>query len=492
MANAKQNNGTTMSTLTEVERQQKEPTVGDIVQRAIKALQAEANFANGLKRGGDSIILPEKMGIPDAIRALERVQHMAEQVEEIHTTIDCVPQDGLVAAKRAIDETFGALLARPGMVETLFGMRKVKPTIVSIQIDLDEKLEVPFGFVEIPGFDMGLEIEYHHGNGPRRPPTGLHIKSECKRLFHPIFRQIEQAIRRYLRTNSIYRGKAVADDFTFIDLRRFDVNRVIYPRVVEAAVETYILTPLKKTKECLENKVSLKRGVLMYGNYGTGKTLTALMTAKIATENGWTFFNVRPGQNFVDTLTAARQYEPAVVFVEDIDASTGGEREAGLNEILETFDGTVTKDSQIMVIVTTNHVEKINRAMLRPGRLDSIIEMVPFDEPAVERFIRQHTLDASGNSLIEGELDTTALYEAARDYVPAFLAEAVGRAKMVAMGRRDVIDGVIKVTSDDIIDALEGMRPQWQLMQTPQVVRTTTIDDLVKRAVEGVANGHDN
>jgi SpoVK/Ycf46/Vps4 family AAA+-type ATPase len=78
------------------------------------------------------------------------------------------------------------------------------------------------------------------------------------------------------------------------------------------------------------HKVPLKRGVLLEGPYGTGKTLTAFVTAKKCVENGWTFIMLDRVAALKEALTFARMYAPAVVFAEDIDRSVEGERTVGL------------------------------------------------------------------------------------------------------------------------------------------------------------------
>ena len=80
-----------------------------------------------------------------------------------------------------------------------------------------------------------------------------------------------------------------------------------------------------------------------------------------------------------DALRAAAMYAPAVIFAEDIDKAMEGERSTQMNDILNTLDGIDTKNNPVITILTSNHLENINKAFLRAGRIDSLIQMGPLD-----------------------------------------------------------------------------------------------------------------
>src|SRR5690606_23078560 len=103
------------------------------------------------------------------------------------------------------------------------------------------------------------------------------------------------------------------------DLSKVDVKGLILREEVQQLVNISLLTPIQKTQQCRDNRIPLKRGILFYGPYGTGKTLTALVTAKHAVDNGWTYIMVNNVSALAATLTFARMFQPAVVFGEDID-----------------------------------------------------------------------------------------------------------------------------------------------------------------------------
>jgi len=128
------------------------------------------------------------------------------------------------------------------------------------------------------------------------------------------------------------------------------------------------------------------RGVMLYGPPGTGKTLLA---RAVAGEAGVPFMFVS-GSDFVEMYVgvgasrvrqlfqAARKKAPCVIFIDEIDGvarsrSTGSnsneERDQTLNALLAEMDGFTPNDG-IVVIATTNRLDVIDSAILRPGRFD--------------------------------------------------------------------------------------------------------------------------
>jgi transitional endoplasmic reticulum ATPase len=159
-------------------------------------------------------------------------------------------------------------------------------------------------------------------------------------------------------------------------------------------------------------------------------------------------------------MATARLYQPAVVFFEDVDAMTTEDTERdAVAQLLDMFDGITAKGTEIMVVLTTNHKERIHRAMIRPGRLDAVVHIGAFDRFAVERMIEVTVPE----EIRDGELDYEAIAESMRNFLPAFVKEAIDRAMRYAISRNNGEVG--KLSTQDFIDAAEGLRPQLDLME---------------------------
>jgi proteasome regulatory subunit len=150
--------------------------------------------------------------------------------------------------------------------------------------------------------------------------------------------------------------------------------------------------PLKYPHLFRELGIEPPKGVLLYGPPGCGKTLLA---KAVAGESEATFIRlvaselaqkfVGEGARMVRELFAlARRKAPSIVLIDEIDAiaakrldiGTSGEREIHrtLTQLLAELDGFDPLDN-VKIIATTNRIDVLDPAILRPGRFDRIIEI---------------------------------------------------------------------------------------------------------------------
>ena len=103
----------------------------------------------------------------------------------------------------------------------------------------------------------------------------------------------------------------------FLDVSAKD--ELIFDADIQDQIDTNILVPICNTDLVRKHKVPLKRTILLEGPYGTGKSLTARMAARVCEANGWTFILLDKVQGLRAALEFGLRYAPAVVFAEDID-----------------------------------------------------------------------------------------------------------------------------------------------------------------------------
>lgn len=465
-----------------------------------EALQKQYKASYGIKREGTQISVPDYMTLEDASQAIIRYNDEQNEVMESVQQFFGHPHDCLVAFYRAVSDTFGELT--PGVSRSFFGVERGKK--IQVPISATEVIDVPIGIWELPFCPVKFEISMHffedvtsgngsadsqnkRGMGDDKAIGAIVVKFTLKRLYEPLISVIAQKTRENIHERSIFRGSAIDSNFSFIDLRNFDTSRVVFTEREQVQIDANILSPVRHTKAWLSSGSQLKRGILLAGPYGTGKTLTALMTAKVCEDNGWTFVNALPGSNIAQMIRVAIAYEPSVVFFEDIDADAGAERTDVVNNILNTIDGMLSKSNRVMVILTTNHADKINKAMLRPGRLDSVITLGELDADTTVRLIEAQLRDINSGTMLEGKLDKSAIWKAANGYVPAFIVEAVTKAKAYAINRNGGSEK-ITVSSDDIVNALNELRPQWDLMNKEADKHQVTLDEITGAMLEAKVN----
>jgi SpoVK/Ycf46/Vps4 family AAA+-type ATPase len=249
----------------------------------------------------------------------------------------------------------------------------------------------------------------------------------------------------------------------FMDVSEVNESGLILNRSTMRDLEANVFMLIEQTEACRKNGIGLKYGLLLAGKYGTGKTLTARVMASKAVRNGWTYIYLKTGTRIATALKLAEHYAPAVVFTEDIDDIVCGERNQHLNEILNVMDGVDTKDKPIITIVTTNHPEKINKACLRPGRIDKVIRYHEPDAETAARFVQMYAKDDDDKSLLSDDVDLVKVGEAMAGFVPAFIAESVQMAKRFAMCRNHADIGT-GVTTDDLLDAAAQAKDQIAMM----------------------------
>lgn len=407
------------------------------------------------------MLLPEGLSDAQAIKVLERKIAYEQQTFGVHAEFDCFIWEAAYAFSRVLEREYGWAGARTKVIEGFFGPMASPPTMIGVKIGFNETVQIPWGEFAIPGIAGYLE------SSMAEKQDGRHVfvlQGEVKRKDEAKINKIINLIREEVRTNSIYKGKAFAlrlmDDngkpfqfpeLDFLKLYEEQEKELVLPKATERMVRVNMFTPIERTAEVRQHKVPLKLGALLAGPFGTGKTMIANVVAVKAVRNGWTYIEVRRADELAGIIRVARQYQPCVVFCEDIDSVVSGERNVTVDQILNVVDGVESKGTEIMVVLTTNSIEKIHPALLRPGRLDKIITVGPPDEAAAEVLARQYS-----RGLIHEDEPLERSPRMMAGLIPATIREIVERSKLAAI---DTIEpgGEFKIADDDLVVATMEM-----------------------------------
>ena len=171
---------------------------------------------------------------------------------------------------------------------------------------------------------------------------------------------------------------------TFADIAGVDEAKAELQEIVEF---------LRDPRAFHEMGAQVPKGILLHGPPGTGKTLLA---KAVANESGAQFF-AQSAASFVEMFAGlgaarirrlfavARKHEPAIIFIDELDAVGGrrgsdisGEKDQTLNQLLVEMDG-FDSSGRVVVIAASNLLEKLDPALLRPGRFDRQVFVVPPD-----------------------------------------------------------------------------------------------------------------
>lgn len=405
---------------------------------------------------GNTFTIPHGMSL---IEARDKItDEIRSQVEptEFSRQFDCRPDDGAYNAMQELEERFGLVFGTSR--ETMFG--DMPPRMRRIQVSLTETTDIPDGSMQIsslPGVTIRFCDDHYHGDYGQI--FTIHVTAPARH--NDLINEFFDAVEERITANSIYRGKAVrgVNRLKFVDLHHASPNLVVHATDTRALIETSLWGPLRLREQMKRDGLSLKRAVMLYGDYGTGKTLTGRATAKIAVDHGWTVIIARPDEDdLLDAIQLGRMYMPAMVFVEDVDAETSTGDDSQVKRMLDLFDGFETKSAELMVVVTTNHLKRVHKAMLRPGRLDAIIEIGKQDRDGLQKLVKLYTPESR-----LGEVDYQEVYDSAAEFTPAFIREAINRAMIGALSRAGGTTDY-KISTEDLVLAAKSLEQQYQIM----------------------------
>jgi cell division protease FtsH len=216
---------------------------------------------------------------------------------------------------------------------------------------------------------------------------------------------------------------------------------------------------LRDPKQFEKLGAKVPKGILLHGPPGTGKTLLA---KAVAYESGAQFF-AQSAAAFVEMFAGlgaarirrlfaiARKQEPAIIFIDELDAVGGrrgsdisGEKDQTLNQLLVEMDGFATS-GRLVVIAASNLLEKLDPALLRPGRFDRQIFVSPPDVKGRRGVLGVHTRDKP-----LGDVDLGLVAQQTSGLTGADLANICNEAAIFAARR-----GGKSITGADFDHALE-------------------------------------
>jgi len=249
----------------------------------------------------------------------------------------------------------------------------------------------------------------------------------------------------------------------------FNVSLSSWVGSPEAFEECYeVISYVKNASNYEKMGVELPKGILLEGPPGVGKTLLA---KAIASETNSTFISVS-GSEFIelfvgmgakrvrDLFEEAREKSPCIIFIDEIDAigkqrgnsnNFGGndEREQTLNQLLAEMDGFNNNDG-IIVLASTNRKDILDKALIRPGRFDRIINIPLPDLISRKQIIELYLKKKNINSNVDLNINTNFLAELTDGFSGAELKNVINEAAILAARL-----GLEKITINELLNAIE-------------------------------------
>jgi proteasome regulatory subunit len=227
--------------------------------------------------------------------------------------------------------------------------------------------------------------------------------------------------------------------------------------------------PLVNAQQFRDVGIEPPSGVLLHGPPGTGKTMLA---KAVANETDATFIKmagselvrkfIGEGARLVrDLFELASERQPAIIFIDEIDAiaakrtesKTSGDAEVQrtMMQLLSEMDGFDDR-GEIRIIAATNRFDMLDRAILRPGRFDRLIEVPNPDVAGRERILEIHTEEMN----LADDVDLGAFAGETEGLSGAELASLTTEAGMFAIRdsrtvveQSDFHDALAKISQDE-------------------------------------------
>lgn len=233
-------------------------------------------------------------------------------------------------------------------------------------------------------------------------------------------------------------------------------QELILPTAAAEAIRRQVVEVARHKDRLLSAGQHLKRGLLLYGPPGVGKTHTVRHLVSSLTDT--TVIQLTGGalELISEACSVARALQPAMVVVEDVDLiAEDRELHSGahplLFQLLGEMDG-LAEDADVVFVLTTNRADLLEPALAaRPGRVDQAVEL-----PLPDADARRRLFDLYAGTLAVDRSRLDAVVERTEGVTASFIKELLRRAALVA-AERDSGGEPLAVSADDLDAALSEL-----------------------------------
>jgi len=250
-------------------------------------------------------------------------------------------------------------------------------------------------------------------------------------------------VRTSMRKRNIYRGHVLSlaetrmgsMEIKFHKLPRVPRESIILPQGLLERIERQTVRFSELSEKLVTAGRHLKRGILLHGRPGTGKTLTAMYVAR-AIQNRTVLLLTGRGQGMIEQSCAlARALQPSIVILEDVDLVAEERTRPGaacagplLFELLNQMDG-LADDADVLFLLTTNRPDILEPALAaRPGRVDQAIEI-----PLPDAECRRRLFALYSDKLTLGNVHWETFVQRTEGASAAFIREMMRKAALFAV-----------------------------------------------------------
>lgn len=266
-------------------------------------------------------------------------------------------------------------------------------------VDLRKLAQITHGFV---GADLEALCREAAMNSIRRIIPK--IEFELEHIPYELLQELNVTMEDFLSAQAEIEPTAMRE--FFVDIPNVTWDQVGGLADVKKELDEAVVWPMTYADLYDFANVKPPKGVLLYGPPGTGKTLLA---KALATESKVNFISIKgpalmskyvgeSERSIREVFKRARQAAPCILFFDEMDAIAparggGGDShvsERVISQLLTEIDGTEELKG-VFILGATNRKDIIDPALLRPGRIDMLIEIPPPEEDARLEIFKVHT-----------------------------------------------------------------------------------------------------
>lgn len=315
------------------------------------------------------------------------------------------PENGSKTASREDEQNQNGFAEQSSALEQ--ENRILRETVFQLKLELDRYRAPALMLAEVSDImDKNAIIKLPNGN-----KFLVNVSSTLKNLKPGDMVTVEQ---KNLTVIDIIEKERKVEVEQFVIIEQPHVTWEQIGGLTEQENELKEVVELPLTKPELFKKVGITppKGILLHGPPGTGKTLLA---KAVASSTNSTFIEIVGSelvQKFIgegaklvkDIFKLARERAPSIIFIDEIDAiaakridlGTSGEREVQRTfmQFLAEIDGFKPLDN-VKIIGCTNRKDILDPAILRPGRLDRLIEVPAPNKDGLRQILKIHSANMS-------------------------------------------------------------------------------------------------
>jgi len=390
------------------------------------------------------ILVPEEVGFDTA------AEYCAKKHEEESATfpfafeIEALPYEGAFALANVLSQFYSATRD----VNTFNPMRELGGFEKQVPSALGEKL-VWWGRWNIAG------LGYTWPGVSKTQDGNLVFTLSCKapRRLRAKVEGLFTMLREEISKHQLYAGVALllkpGDDGNIdlmtppkvISLPQLEIGDLFLNAETTQAIKAGLFTAITEAKRLVEQGQKIRRGVMLAGPPGTGKSMCSTIAARLAIKQGWAVFYLTDASAFEQALSLAQAHEPALLVVEDVDRKLSGDRTAEIDRILNALSG-ISGDKKVIIVCTSNDASDLPAPMLRPGRLDLTVFFEAPDGVTAGKLLRKYL----GKHTPEDNTLVSEIGALCTGMLPAFIEE---------VARRSILFSITRGSEDGVPDRID-------------------------------------